>query len=59
LAKKGPPLASSTAIAAKPAGSNVITPVPVTRNSTSAQRKYVASQQAIDPHTLLPLAPKY
>ena len=59
LAKKGPPLASSTAIAAKPASSNLITPVPVTRNSTSAQRKQVASQQAIDPHTLLPLAPKY
>jgi hypothetical protein len=59
LAKKGPPLASSTAIAAKPASSNVITPVPVTRNSTSAQRKHVASQQAIDPHTLLPLTPKY
>jgi hypothetical protein len=59
LAIKSRPLARSTAIAAKPAGSDVITPVLVTRRSTPAQREKVAAQQAIDPHTLLPLAPKY
>jgi hypothetical protein len=59
LAKKGVPLAKSTAIAAKPAGSDVITPVPVTRRSTAAQREFLAEQQAINPHTLLPLAPKH
>lgn len=59
LAKKSRPLANTTALAPKPASSSVITPVPVTRRSTPAQREKVAAQQAIDPHTLLPLAPKY
>lgn len=58
LAKKSRPLANTTALAAKPASSSVITPVPVTRRSTPAQREKVAVQQAIDPYTLLPLAPK-
>jgi hypothetical protein len=59
LAKKSRPLANTTALAPKPASSGVITSVPVTRRSTQAQREKVAAQQAIDPHTLLPLAPKY
>jgi hypothetical protein len=59
LAKKSRPLANTTALAPKPASSGVITPVPVTRRSTPAQREKVAAQQAIDPNTLLPLAPKY
>jgi hypothetical protein len=59
LAKKSRPLANTTALAPKPASSGVITPVPITRLSTQAQREKVAAQQAIDPHTLLPLAPKY
>jgi hypothetical protein len=58
LAKKSRPLANTTALAPKPVSSGVITPVPVTRRSTQAQREKVAAQQAIDPHTLLPLAPK-
>lgn len=58
LAKKSKPLANTTALAAKPASPSVITPVPVTRRSTPAQREKVAVQQAIDPYTLLPLAPK-
>lgn len=58
LAKKSRPPASSTALAAKPAASSVITPVPVTRNSSRAQREKAAAQQAINPNTLLPVAPK-
>lgn len=57
LARNNKPPASSTALAAKPAPSSAITPVPVTRRSPKEHRDKVAAQHAIDPNTLLPLAP--
>ncbi|MDZ7920642.1 DUF3106 domain-containing protein [Rhodoferax sp.] len=57
LAKKTPAKPAGAAVSTKPLPPSKLTPVPVTRLSPEADRAKFTAQQAIDPNTLLPLAP--
>jgi len=57
LAKKTPAKPAGAAVSTKPLPPSKLTPVPVTRLSPETDRAKFTAQQAIDPNTLLPLAP--
>jgi hypothetical protein len=57
LAKKTPVKPAGAAVSAKPLAPSKLTPIPVTRLSPERDRTKFTAQQAIDPNTLLPLAP--
>ena len=57
LAKKTPVKPAGAAVSVKPLAPNKLTPIPVTRLSPERDRNKFTAQQAIDPNTLLPLAP--
>jgi hypothetical protein len=57
LAKKTPAKPAGAAVSAKPLAPSKLTPIPVTRLSPEGDRNKFTAQQAIDPNTLLPLAP--
>lgn len=57
LAKRATTKPAGAAVAAKAPPPEKLTPVPLTRNSSGSKKDKLATQQPVDPNTLLPLTP--